>query len=303
MRLHLLTLFMAITFSAVAQDSNIEDLGVKHHYLNNEGTKIHFVEMGKGPLVILLHGFPDFWYSWHPVMKRLSSNYKVVALDLRGYNRSDAPEEIPLYQMAHLKTDVIKIIEYFNEQKATIIGHDWGAAIGWQLAIFNTSYVTRYIALSLPHIRGTAEALRASTQNSGTNYTANFFREGFENNITVGWFLRWGVDSTLHKYYRQAFKRSQPRAMLNYYKANMTPPDQLKKAETEVPSYPQLNLPVLIIQGGQDPFISAAGLNNNWNYNDGMTSIHVLPHGKHFLHHEDPKLITKLIVNWLKITE
>lgn len=297
-----LLMLVLITWTTI-QGQQAQKLDVKHHTVDNAGVKIHFVEKGSGPLIVMLHGFPDFWYSWYPVMEVLSKNYRVVAMDLRGYNKSDAPEEIEQYGYEYLMADLLKVIDFFADEKVTLIGHDWGAAIAWRFTMHHPERVDKLISLSIPHLKGTSIALAESTRETGTNYTARFFQEGFDKNITLGWFTNWGVAEDLKPHYSEAFSRSDPKNMLKYYKANVSDPEQLKQTQVTEITYPDVNKPILIIQGLQDPFITAKGLNNNWEYNKGPTTIHVLPEGKHFLQHENPELITKVIVQWLGLFE
>ena len=99
---------------------------VEHGYADSNGVKIHYATIGEGPLVVMIHGFPDFWYSWRHQMEGLKDNYKVVAIDQRGYNLSDQPEGNSNYNMRYLVSDVAAVISHLGEEKATIVGHDWG---------------------------------------------------------------------------------------------------------------------------------------------------------------------------------
>ena len=97
---------------------------VSHGYADNKGVKIHYATIGTGPLVIMIHGFPDFWYSWRHQMEGLSENFQVVAMDQRGYNLSDQPEGEENYNMEYLISDVAALIQHFGKDKASIVGHD-----------------------------------------------------------------------------------------------------------------------------------------------------------------------------------
>src|SRR5690349_23291832 len=99
-----------------------------------DGVKIHYVASGKGPLVVMIHGFPDFSGSWAQLTPKLNDAYRVVALDTRGYNLSDKPEGVANYAMPKLVADVDAVIKAEGREKATVVGHDWGAAIAWNYA-------------------------------------------------------------------------------------------------------------------------------------------------------------------------
>src|SRR5262249_55077754 len=123
-------------------------------YADSGGVKIHYVTLGKGPLVVLLHGFPDFWYSWRDQMPELAKHFQVVALDLRGYNLSDKPEGVENYAMDKLGGDVAAVLKPLKREKATIVGHDWGGAIAWTFAMTPPDQTERLVILNLPHPRG-----------------------------------------------------------------------------------------------------------------------------------------------------
>lgn len=295
----LFSILLFVLFCVGVQAQQKQKLEVTHHLVDNDGVNIHFVEKGEGPLMVMLHGFPDFWYSWYPIMEVLSKDYRVVAMDLRGYNKSGAPEAIEQYSHEYLMSDLMSVINFYKDEKAILVGHDWGAAIAWRFTMHHPERVDKFISLSIPHLKGIDRALTASTLETGTNYTAQFFQDGYDKNITLGWFTNWGVAEGLKPYYKEAFDRSDPKNMLNYYKANISKPEELGEADVSETEYPEVNLPIMIIQGGQDPFITVKGLNDNWEYNQGSTTIHVIPQGKHFLQHENPELISRLIVQWL----
>ncbi len=107
---------------------------VEHGYADSNGVKIHYASIGEGPLVVMIHGFPDFWYSWRHQMEVLSSDFQVVAIDQRGYNKSDQPDGDENYDMRYLVGDVAAVIRHLGRDKATIVGHDWGGAVAWQFA-------------------------------------------------------------------------------------------------------------------------------------------------------------------------
>src|SRR5579872_6140456 len=94
-------------------------------FIEVNGIKLHYVEEGSGELVILLHGFPEFWYSWRSQIRVLSKNYRVIAPDMRGYNLSDKPEGVKNYAMGILASDIAELIKGLGEKKAIIVGHDW----------------------------------------------------------------------------------------------------------------------------------------------------------------------------------
>ena len=110
-----------------------EDLG-EEGFVDSAGVKLHYVTTGKGPLLVMLHGFPDFWYTWRDQMPALAKHFQVVALDLRGYNKSDQPKGVENYTVDKLVGDVDAVVQHFKQDKAVIVGHDWGGMIAWSFA-------------------------------------------------------------------------------------------------------------------------------------------------------------------------
>ncbi len=116
------------------------------------GVRLHYVEAGRGPLVVLLHGFPEFWYCWRfqiPALAR--ARYRVLAPDLRGYNLSDKPPGVSSYALPRLADDVVGLVRHAGEERAAIAGHDWGGAVAWFLALTRPEYVRRLVILNAPH--------------------------------------------------------------------------------------------------------------------------------------------------------
>lgn len=126
----------------------IEGIELQHRYADINGIRMHYVEAGQGELVVLLHGFPEFWYSWRHQIGALARHCRVVAPDQRGYNETDAAGP---YDTRTLQEDVIQLIEQLGESDAHIVGHDWGGAIAWLLAIEHPDRVRSLAVCNLPH--------------------------------------------------------------------------------------------------------------------------------------------------------
>ncbi|KAK1588418.1 hypothetical protein Q3G72_023123 [Acer saccharum] len=127
---------------------------VEHLRIKTNGIWLHMVEQGAGPLVLLLHGFPEFWYSWrHQIAFLAKHGYHVVAPDLRGFGDSDAPLSPTSYSVVHLVGDLISILDHFGEQQAFIVGHDWGAVAGWFLCLLRPDRVKGFVSLSVPYFQ------------------------------------------------------------------------------------------------------------------------------------------------------
>ena len=129
------------------------------------GIRLHYVEAGSGPLVILLHGFPEFWYSWrHQIGPLAEAGYHVVAPDMRGYDLSDRPQSWRSYDAGLIAEDIAGLIHSFGEEQAYVVGHDWGAAIAYTLAMAHPEVVRRLAILNVPHPARMAEGFRTLKQ-------------------------------------------------------------------------------------------------------------------------------------------
>jgi pimeloyl-ACP methyl ester carboxylesterase len=125
---------------------------MKHHLVDARGTRIHLVEEGTGPLVILVHGFPESWYSWrHQLPAIAAAGFRAVAIDVRGYGRSSAPLEIEEYGMLHHVDDNLGVVDALGERTATIVGHDWGAPIAANSALLRPDVFTAVALMSVPY--------------------------------------------------------------------------------------------------------------------------------------------------------
>ncbi len=127
--------------------------GISHRFIETNGIKMHIAEKGSGPLVLLCHGFPEFWYSWHAQISALAAaGYHVVAPDQRGYGQTDRPEAIESYTLLHLVADLVGLLDALGEPQAVIIGHDWGANVAWNAALLRPDRFPAVAALSVPYI-------------------------------------------------------------------------------------------------------------------------------------------------------
>src|SRR6202046_5022375 len=126
--------WLALAFASTVLAADVEGL-VEHGYADSNGVKIHYASLGKGPLIVMIHGFPDFWYTWRNQMAALSDKFQCVAIDQRGYNLSDKPKGVENYDMKFLVGDVAAVIKSLGQDKAIIVGHDWGGAVAWQFAL------------------------------------------------------------------------------------------------------------------------------------------------------------------------
>lgn len=148
---------------------------VTHRYVQLDDVRLHVVEAGEGPLVILLHGFPEFWYSWRfqiPVLVR--AGFRVVAPDMRGYNLSDKPTGVRAYRVERLADDIAQLVDRLGEKKAAVVGHDWGGMVAWWFAIRHPERLSRLSVLNCPHPEFQLAMMRSLTQVKKSGYMLFF---------------------------------------------------------------------------------------------------------------------------------
>lgn len=278
---------------------------IKHGYADSNGVRIHYAETGEGPLVVMIHGFPDFWYSWRHQMAGLRDGYRVVAIDQRGYNLSDQPDGVENYDIGLLVSDVAAVVRHFGEEKATIVGHDWGGAVAWYVAAFMPDIVDNLIILNLPHPSGIAKATQDNAEAlEGTSYT-QAFREGSPDDpdISFGYPMTpqtlssWVTDPDAQLKYVEAFERSDFMAMLNYYKRNY--PDTSAGEGVIWPTIPNITSSTLIFHGLNDTALHSDGLNNTWNWIESDLTIVTIPGAGHFVQQDAAELVTTTMRSWL----
>src|SRR5262249_25795633 len=138
--------------------------------------KIHFVTRGAGPLVILTHGIPGFWYDWRNQMPALAKHFQVAAINQRGFNRSDQPEGVENYALDRLIGDLDAVRKHFGRPKATIAGHDSGGWISWRFAMAHPEKTERLVVLNLPHPR----CIERELANNPVQYKASDYARQFQ---------------------------------------------------------------------------------------------------------------------------
>jgi epoxide hydrolase 4 len=140
------------------------------------GAQLRVAVAGEGPLVLMLHGFPESWYSWRHQLRALSGDYQCVAPELRGYGESDAPRGVKNYTVEALAGDVVDLIHHFGRERAVVIGHDWGGAIAWVASLMHPEVVDRLIILNCPHPRQMRRHLRSNFRQILRSWYIFFFQ-------------------------------------------------------------------------------------------------------------------------------
>jgi pimeloyl-ACP methyl ester carboxylesterase len=264
-------------------------------FADSDGVKIHYVTLGKGPLVVMLHGFPDYWYTWRDQMPALAKHFQVVAIDLRGYNQSDQPKGVENYTLDKLVEDVSAVIKHFRQEKAILVGHDWGGAIAWTFAMSHPEKTERLVILNLPHPKGMLRELANNPeQQKNSAYARMFQQPGAASKLKPEMLVLWVKETDAQKKYLEAFRRSSIEGMLNYYKANYPRPPY--KLERELPP---VKCPVLMLHGLKDPYLLPGALNDTWKWVEKDLTLITIPIAGHFVHRDAAEFVTKNMVRWL----
>jgi pimeloyl-ACP methyl ester carboxylesterase len=229
------------------------------------GVRLHYVEAGQGPLVILLHGFPEFWYSWRLQIPALArAGFRVLAPDLRGYNLSDKPAGVTSYRLPLLVGDVVELIRHAGAERATVVGHDWGGVIAWQLAMTRPEWVARLAILNAPHPALFKRELRRPDQRRRSWYIL-FFQLPYLPELFCRWhrfarlrrILATGAVSQgpegkkeLDRYVAALARPGALTAALNYYRAAVR-----EKRRGALPPPALIEAPTLVLWGERDPYL------------------------------------------------
>jgi len=279
---------------------------VTHGYADNEGVRIHYAAVGDGPLVVMIHGFPDFWYTWRHQMEALKPHFKVLAIDQRGYNRSDQPKQPEAYDMEHLVSDVAAVIRSQEETGAIVIGHDWGGAVAWQFAFAHPEMTRRLVIMNLPHPTGLARELIQNEDQRKNSAYAQTFKSGSANDPQIFFGLPmtsqnlagWVRDEAARIKYVAAFERSNFNGMLQFYKRNypdLPDPNSPLPANTH-----RIGCPVLMFHGLKDRALHSDGLNNTWDWIDGSLTLVTVPEAGHFVQQDAADKVSETLSTWLR---
>lgn len=154
-------------------------MSISHRLIETNGIKMHVAESGEGPLVVLLHGFPELWYSYRHQLEALAAaGYHAVAPDQRGYGATESPYEIDEYTILRLAGDVIGLVRALGDERFVVVGHDWGSPVASSLGLFRPDVVRGVALLSVPYVpRGDVDTLTALTQLLGPNNYQMYFQE------------------------------------------------------------------------------------------------------------------------------
>ncbi len=288
-----------------------------HGFVSVNGIKLHHVSTGRGPLVLFLHGFPEFWYAWNDVLPAVAkAGFEAVAIDMRGYNTSDKPKDLSAYRMPELIADVRGVIQTLGRgRKAILVAHDWGGAVAWAFAGAHPELLEKLVIINAPHPTVFARELATNPKQQAASSYMTFFKSP-------------GAEETLLKDNCAALVMSilsarkrkppytpedkdayiaawtQPGALtggLNYYRANKVGPplsvgSKVNPADGAFGTTEaiHINVPTLVIWGMIDTALLPGNIDGLDKYVKQLT-VRRIPDGTHWVIHERTKDITSMI--------
>ncbi len=281
----------------------------QHGFAHVNGVRLHYVTQGEGKLLVLLHGFPEFWYSWRHQIPELAKHFKVVALDLRGYNESEKPVGVANYRVDTLTADVMGLIRAFGEEKAIIVGHDWGGGIAWAFAADYPQATEKLIVMNCPHPGPFQKHLRSNWRQLRRSWYMFFFQ--------IPWLPEFGIRINARRFVDQAFRGMAIRkeafpgeelkkyadaickpgvatAAINYYRAAFR--ETIRKGERH---FAKITCPTLLIWGEED---SALGKELTYDMEPYFTNrfeVKYIPQCSHWVQQEQPELVNRYMLDFL----
>ena len=281
---------------------------VAHRYVDLAGVRLHYVEAGGGPLVVLLHGFPEFWFSWRFQIPALAAaGFRVVAPDMRGYNLSDKPKGVGSYALEGLARDVERLVPALGEERAAIVGHDWGGIVAWAVAILHPGRVERLAILNVPHPERFSRGLRTPRQLLKSSY-AFFFQLPWlpERVLRAGDFalvrsvlrndpVRPGTfgEDDINRYVEALSRPGALTAAINYYRALARRAPAVARALRR-----RVGAPVMVIWGQRDLFLipELACPDPEWVPD---ARVERLPDASHWVQQDRPERVNALLLSFL----
>mgnify|MGYP002837125169 CR=1 FL=1 len=287
-----------------------DESSVVHSYADLGEVRLHYVEAGDGPLVILLHGFPEFWYSWHHQIPALvAAGYRVVAPDMRGYNLSSKPKGVKAYRLENLATDVAQLIDHCGEERAVVVGHDWGGAVAWMFAMMFPEKLDRLAILNMPHLHRFLMGLKTFRQLRKSWYIGFFqipilaesafrsrnfasIRKTFRTDpVRPGAFS----EDDIQRYIDALRRQGALKATINYYRAaaRRNPKELVSKMSP-------IDQPVLVIWGEKDRYLGLelAEPDSRWVRDLTMT---IIPDASHWVQVDQPQLVNDSLLDFLAL--
>jgi pimeloyl-ACP methyl ester carboxylesterase len=279
---------------------------LRHGDAELPGVRLHYVEAGTGPLVVLLHGFPEFWFAWRAQITALAAaGYRVVAPDLRGYNTSSKPSRVSDYTAQRLAGDVRALIAERGEQQAMVVGHDWGGVVAWTTAFEHPGAVARLAILDMPHPRRMLEGLRTLRQLRRSWYVFAFQPPGLPERLIAR--DRWAAlrapleqdarpgalsPADIDRYVQAWSQPGAATGMLNYYRAAFRRAPWRAAADIR-----PVTAPTLVIWGERDRHLGVELAEPHTADVPRLERV-VRLDASHWVHHDEPETVSRLLAEF-----
>ncbi len=270
-----------------------------------EDVRLHYVEAGAGPLIVLLHGFPEFWYGWRLQVSPLATaGFRVVAPDLRGYNLSSRPAGIAPYAADKLASDVRGLIRALGAESALVVGHDWGGSAAWTLAMNHPEVVDRLAILDAAHPRALQKGLRNPRQLLRSWYFFFFALPALPERVARArdwrFFRRFLRDARpaytpeeMARYVEAWSQQGTLSAMINYYRCSV----KASQKEAAAAIRP-ISAPTLLIWGERDRYLGPGVREPDPKDVPGLERIESLPNASHWVHHDEAERVNQLLIDF-----
>jgi pimeloyl-ACP methyl ester carboxylesterase len=287
--------------------TDLESL-IEHHLIKTNGVTLHVVTAGPadGQPVVLLHGFPEFWYGWkHQIPALAQAGYRVIVPDQRGYNQSDKPAGLENYTIDKLTGDIVGLIEHFGYTDAFIVGHDWGAMVAWSLGLYHPQRVRRLVTMNVPHPVVFSRTLRGSVGQMLKSWYVAFFQipavpefmlslGGYSvaaNAIKSSGKPSTFSDAEMVKYKEAWAREGAVTGMLNWYRA------YAQKPPARAASI-RLAMPTLLIWGKNDVALSHEMAQPSIDLCDDGQLV-LIDDATHWVQHDAPERVNGLLLDFL----
>jgi pimeloyl-ACP methyl ester carboxylesterase len=263
------------------------------------GVRLHVTELGSGTPVVLLHGFPDSSSLWrHQVPALVAAGYRVIVPDLRGFGLSDRPANVDAYAIPTLLGDAVGLLDALAIQRAHVVCHDWGAALGWGLAMFAPDRVERFAALSVGHFGSFFDA--GIEQREKSWYMLFFQYEGIAEEALreSDWklFREWTRHhSELPTWIADLSRPGALTAALNWYRANVNP----ARPSLAAMEFPPVKVPTLGLWSTGDAYLTEAQMTASQRFVTGEWRYERIENASHWLQLDQPERVNALLLDWL----
>ncbi len=267
---------------------------------------LHIAECGPedGPLVVFLHGFPEFWWSWRHQLEAFSeAGYRAVAPDMRGYNDSDKPEGVANYEIEKLAGDIAGLIRALGRKDAMIVGHDWGAVVAWGFAMLHGEMTTRLAILNVPHPLQLTRGLKTLKQIRKSWYMF-FFQlpvipeKGIAANdyayVRKGFVDDGFAPDEVEKYVEALRKPNAVRSAISYYRAAIR-----RLLTGRLPTITKIEMPVLVIWGDRDRYLGKEMAEPPPRFVPNARTVHI-PEATHWVQNAAPEKVNELLLEFAK---